>query len=73
MFHKYKYLVKILTAENKNTRLTGCNSQFRKIFEFKIWKESMLALKQKMLQQKALDLKFKMTPLIYSPGDILVK
>ena len=33
---------------------TGCKSQFRKIFEFKIWKEPMLALKQMIPKLKAL-------------------
>jgi hypothetical protein len=39
---------------------TGCRSQIRKIFEFKIWKKRMLALKQTIHQQKALDLSFNM-------------
>ena len=33
---------------------TGCRSQIREIFEFKIWKEPMLVLKQIILQKKAL-------------------
>jgi hypothetical protein len=33
----------------------GCKSQCWKIFAFKIWKESMLVLKQTTHQQKALD------------------
>ena len=37
---------------------TGCNSIFRKIFEFKIWKEPMLVLKQTIPQKKALILSF---------------
>ena len=41
---------------------TGCKSIFRKIFEFKIWKESMLVLKQTIPQKKALVFSFKMTP-----------
>ena len=42
---------------------TGCKSQFRKIFEFKNWKEPMLVLKQTIPQQKALDLNFHLTSL----------
>ena len=42
---------------------TGCKSKFRKIFEFKIWKESTLVLKQMIPQKKALIFSFKMTPL----------
>ena len=41
---------------------TGCNSVFRKMFEFKIWKEPMLVLKQTIHQQKALDLSFNLAP-----------
>ena len=41
---------------------TGCKSQFRKIFEFKDWKEPMLVLKQTIPQQKALDLSFNLAP-----------
>ena len=41
---------------------TGCRSQIRKIFEFKIWKKPMLVLKQTIHQQKALDLSFNMAP-----------
>ena len=41
---------------------TGCNSIFRKIFKFKIWKEPMLVQKQTIHQQKALDLSFNLTP-----------
>ena len=43
-------------------RSTGCRSQIRKIFEFKIWKESMLVLKQTIHQKKALNLSFNMAP-----------
>jgi hypothetical protein len=32
------------------------------MFEFKIWKEPMLVLKQTIHQQKALDLSFNLTP-----------
>ena len=31
---------------------TGCKSQFRKIFEFKIWKEQIIVLKQMRLVKK---------------------
>ena len=41
---------------------TGCISQIRKIFEFKIWKEPMLVQKQTIHQQKALDFSFYMAP-----------
>jgi hypothetical protein len=41
---------------------TGCKSIFRKIFEFKIWKEPMLVVKQTIPQQKALDLSFNLAP-----------
>ena len=40
---------------------TGCNSIFRKIFKFKIWKKPMLVQKQTIHQQKALDLSFNLT------------
>ena len=31
-------------SEGSVINITGCKSQFRKIFEFKIWKNSMLVL-----------------------------
>ena len=49
-----------LNIMTKNS--TGCKSQFRKIFEFKNWKEPMLVLKQTIPQQKALDLSFNLAP-----------
>jgi len=41
---------------------TGCKRRIRKMFEFKIWKESMLVLKQTTHQQKVLDLSFNVAP-----------
>ena len=41
---------------------TGCNSIFRKIFEFKICKDPMLVVKQMRPQQIALDLSFNLAP-----------
>ena len=53
-------LVYLYTAELFPTT-TGCNSIFRKIFEFEIWKDPMLVQKQMIHQQKALDLSFNLT------------
>ena len=41
---------------------TGCNSIFRKIFEFKICKDPMIVVKQMRPQQIALDLSFNLAP-----------
>ena len=51
-----------LSFSTKIPIYTGCKSQFRKIFEFKKWKEPMLVLKQTIRQQKALDLSFNLAP-----------
>ena len=39
-------------------KCTGCKRRIRKIFEVKIWKESLLVKEQTIPQQKALDLSF---------------
>ena len=49
------------TGTSLHAPCTGCNSIFRKIFEFKIWKDPMLVQKQMIHQQKALDLSFNLT------------
>ena len=41
---------------------TGCKRWIRKMFESKIWEESMLVLKQTIHQKKALDLSFYLQP-----------
>ena len=42
--------------------LQGVKAYSEKIFVFKIWKETMLVLKQTIHQQKALDLSFNLIP-----------
>ena len=41
---------------------TGCSSHFGNLTNFNILKEPLLVQKQKLHQQKALDLSFNMTP-----------
>ena len=41
-----KTILNLLQSFLLDPNHTGCRSQIRKIFEFKIWKESMLALKK---------------------------
>ena len=50
------------SSHNDFVHITGCASHFGNPTNFKIVKEPLLVLKQTMLQQKALDLSFNLTP-----------
>ena len=58
---KYIQFLRPLRIAVKNYS-TGCKRRIQKIFEFRIWKEPMLVLKQTIPQKKALIFSFNLTP-----------
>ena len=59
---KYEFRVRMKIFHRAIAGYTGCKRRIQKKFELKIWKKSMLVLKQKLHQQKAHDVSFHLTP-----------
>ena len=52
----------MIFKQELSPQYTGCKSRNDTYFQIKILKEPLLVLKQTVLQQKALDLSFNLTP-----------